>query len=102
MVKVTDDKGVRSKRKLRSPLKEILMEEDMGKKQKIDREVLVLSKLMAQQLGLAVATGQPSREQWVLYAETVRGLGTLAQLKLSKKWFWRKIPSCSFLLRPSL
>ena len=57
MVKVTDDKGVRSKRKLRSPLKEILMEEDVGKKQKIDREFLVLSKLMAKQLGSAMVTG---------------------------------------------
>ena len=63
MVKVTDDKGVRSKRKLRSPLKEILMEEDVGKKQKIDREFLVLSKLMVKQLGSAVATRQPRREQ---------------------------------------
>ena len=57
MVKVTDDKRVRSKRKLRSPLKEILMEEDMGKKQKIDREFLVLSKLMVKQLGSAMVTG---------------------------------------------
>ena len=57
MVKVTDDNEVGPKRKLRSPLKEILMEEDVGKKQKIDREFLVLSKLMAKQLGSAMVTG---------------------------------------------
>ena len=58
MVEVRKDYEVGSKRKLRSPMKEIVLEEDVGKKQKIDGEVLVLSKLMAQQLGLAVATGQ--------------------------------------------
>ena len=59
MVKMTIDNDIGPKRKLCSPLKEIVMEEDMGKKQKIEGEVLVLSKLMAQQLGLAVAARQP-------------------------------------------
>ena len=58
MVEVRKDNEVGSKRKLRSPMKEIVLEEDVGKKQKIDGEVLVLSKLMVQQLGSAVATGQ--------------------------------------------
>ena len=63
LMEVTDNKEVGPKRKLRSPLKENLMDVDVGKKQKIERQVLVLSKLMAQQLGLAVATRQPRREQ---------------------------------------
>ena len=63
MVEVTDNKDGGPKRKLRSPLKENLMEVDMGKKQKIEGEVPVLSKLMAQQLGSAAAAGQPRREQ---------------------------------------
>ena len=63
LMEVTDNKEVGLKRKLRSPLKENLMDVDAGKKQKIEGQVLVLSKLMAQQLGLAVATRQPRREQ---------------------------------------
>lgn len=63
MAKMTIDNDVELKRKLRSPLKEIVMEEDVGKKQKIEGEVLVLNKLMAQQLGSAVAAGQPRWEQ---------------------------------------
>ena len=62
-MEVTDNKEVGPKRKLRSPLKENLMDVDVGKKQKIEGQVLVLSKLMAQQLGSAVATRQPRREQ---------------------------------------
>lgn len=62
-VKVTNDNEVGPKRKIRAPLTEINMEEDVGKKQMIEGEVFVLSKLMAQQLGLAVAAGHPRREQ---------------------------------------
>lgn len=56
-MKVTDDNEVGTKRKLHSPLTEIAMGKDVGKKQKVEGEVLLLSKLMAQQLGLAVAAG---------------------------------------------
>ena len=62
-MEVTDNKDGGPKRKLHSPLKEILMEVDVGKKQKIQGEVLMLSKLMAQKLGSAAAIGQPHRKQ---------------------------------------
>ena len=39
------------------------MGEEAGKKQKIEGEVLVLSKIMATQLESAAAAGQPHREQ---------------------------------------
>ena len=51
------------KRKIRLPLDEILMREEVGKKQKIEGEVQALSKIMATQLGSAAAAGQPRREQ---------------------------------------
>ena len=61
IVKVTNDNEVWPKRKIRAPLTEVNMEEDVGKKQKIKWkikwEVLVLSKLMSQQLGSTVAVG---------------------------------------------
>ena len=56
-MEVTDNKDGGPKRKLHSPLKEILMEVDVGKKQKIQGEVSMLSKLMVQQLGSAEAIG---------------------------------------------
>ena len=51
------------KRKIRLPLDEILMREEVGKKQKIEGEVQALSKIMATQLGSAAAARQPRREQ---------------------------------------
>lgn len=63
MVEVTEDNEIGLKRKIFSPLKEIVLEEDARKKQKIDVEVMTLSKLMAQELGSVVAIGQPRREQ---------------------------------------
>ena len=51
------------KRKIRLPLDEISMGEEVGKKQKIEGEVQALSKIMATQLGSAAAAGQPRREQ---------------------------------------
>ena len=51
------------KRKIRLPLDEISMGEEVGKKQKIEGEVQVLSKIMATQLGSAAAARQPRREQ---------------------------------------
>lgn len=62
MVEQIMDSESGPKRKISSPLKELALEEEVGKKQKIDGEVLVLSKLMEQQLGLAVAAGQHRRE----------------------------------------
>ena len=51
------------KRKIRLPLEEISMGEEVGKKQKIEGEVQMLSKIMATQLGSAAAARQPRREQ---------------------------------------
>lgn len=62
-VKVTNDNEVGPKRKIGAPLTKISLEEDVGKKQKIEGEVFVLTKLMAQQLGSAAAVGQPRQEQ---------------------------------------
>lgn len=51
MMEVTEDNEIGLKRTICSPLKEIVLEEGAGKKQKIDVEVMTLSKLMAQELG---------------------------------------------------
>ena len=51
------------KRKIRLPLEEISMGEEVGKKQKIEGEVQMLSKIMATQLRSAAAARQPRREQ---------------------------------------
>nr|POE52498.1 hypothetical protein CFP56_35025 [Quercus suber] len=63
MMMKSEDDEVGSKRKSRLPLVDITMEEEAVKKQKMEGEVLTLSKIMATQLGSAVAAGQPRREQ---------------------------------------
>lgn len=51
------------KRKERMPLKEISVNEETGKKLKLDGEVMALGKIMAQHLGSALAARQPCQEQ---------------------------------------
>ena len=51
------------KRKERIPLGEILVDNENGKKQKMEGEVMALGKIMVQHLGSALAAGQPCREQ---------------------------------------
>ena len=58
-----EDNEVRLKRKIRAPLEEIPMGEKAGEKQKIEGEVLALSKIIVTQLGSATAAGQPRQEQ---------------------------------------
>ena len=57
-----EDDGVGMKRRVRTPLNEILDNGMTGKRSRVEGEVLTLSKLMAQQLGAAEAVGQPRRE----------------------------------------
>nr|POE81447.1 hypothetical protein CFP56_05945 [Quercus suber] len=63
MMMKSEDDEMGSKRKSRLPLVDITMEEEAVKKQKMEGEVWTLSKIMATQLGSAVAAGQPRREQ---------------------------------------
>ena len=51
------------KRRTRSPLKDISGLVENVKRKKVEGDVMALSKLMAQELGLMVAAGQPRREQ---------------------------------------
>nr|POE88689.1 hypothetical protein CFP56_63681 [Quercus suber] len=55
------DVGV--KRKERIPLEDISADEESGKKQKLEGEVMALGKIMAKHLGSALAADQPRREQ---------------------------------------
>ena len=67
---------VEVKRKERIPFKEISVNDETEKKQKTKGEVMALGKIMAQHLGLALATGLPRWEQRVSYVGTVGGSGT--------------------------
>ena len=58
-----ESKEVGAKRKERILLEEISMDDEIGKNQKLDGEVMALGKIMAQHLGSALAVGQPCREQ---------------------------------------
>lgn len=51
------------KRKLQAPLSKVMDNREIGKKLKLDKEVVVVGKLMATQMGLAAAAVQPHREQ---------------------------------------
>lgn len=51
------------KRRSRSPLKDILGLVENVKRNKVDGDVMALSKLMAQELGSVVTAGQPRLEQ---------------------------------------
>ena len=51
------------KHRTRSPLEDILGLVENVKRKKVKGDVMALSKLMAQELGLMVAAGQPHREQ---------------------------------------
>ena len=57
-----EDDGVGMKRRVRTPLNEILDNGMTRKRSRVEGEVLTLSKLMAQRLGAAEAVGQPRRE----------------------------------------
>ena len=53
----------RGKHRTRFPLEDILGLVENVKRKKVKGDVMALSKLMAQELGLMVAAGQPRREQ---------------------------------------
>ena len=57
-----EDDGMGMKRRVRMLLSEILDNRMTRKWSKVEGEVLTLSKLMAQQLGVAEAVRQPRRE----------------------------------------
>ena len=58
-----EELDVGPRRKVRAPLSEVMDNIEVGKKLKLDEEVVALGKLMAKQMGSAVVAGQPRREQ---------------------------------------
>ena len=58
-----EEGDVGPKRKIRAPLSEVGDNMEARKKLKLNEEVVALGKLMAKQMGSAVAAGQPRRDQ---------------------------------------